>query len=117
MSLWSSPDWMTPSLMKSSQMLWSRSCSSTVLLFIGELLPGAFSDPSLAGGEHDRATLGIHGAHDAMAPRHVRGRTLELDALRREVGVGAVHVLHHEVEHGLLGRAGLAHALHRGHEP
>src|SRR5438067_7535022 len=106
---------MTPSLMKSSQTLWPKSWSATARLFVRISSP-PFSDPALGGGEHDPASFRIDRADDAMAPRHVRGRTLELHTLRGQVGVGAVHVLDHEIERRLLGGTGLAHALHRRHE-
>src|SRR6266446_1864563 len=113
-SFLSSPDWMSPSLMKSSQMLWPRSCSATAGLFIG--ISSRASNAALRGREHDAAAFGIDGDDDAMAPGHVGGRTLELDALRRKIAVRAVHVLDHEVERGLFRRTGLAHPLHRRHE-
>src|SRR5690242_9286954 len=106
---------MTPSLMKSSQALWPKSWSATAVLFMRFSSP-SFSGPALGGGDHDPASFRIDRADDAMAPRHVRGRALELHALGGEIRVGAVHVLDHEIERRLLGGAGLAHALHRRHE-
>src|SRR5262245_2177836 len=115
MRRFSSPDTMSPSLMVSSQALWPRSCSATSdVCFMKRLLCGS----GLLGlREHHGASLGIGGAHDAMTPRHVRGRALEHDALGRERFVRAVDVLHHEVERRLLRGAGLAHVRHRRHEP
>src|SRR6267143_3533556 len=101
MSLLSSPDWRSPSLIVSSQTLWPRSWSATQGVFIGLLRPPGSAFP-LRGGEHHAAAFGIDRAHDPMAPRHVRRRTLELDAPRREGVIRAVHVLHHEIERRLL---------------
>src|SRR5258706_708669 len=114
MSLFSSPDWMRPSLMKSSQMLWPRSWSWAHGFFMSR--SPVVSGARLRGRQHDPTAFRVDRGHDAMAPRHVRGRTLELHALRREVAVGAIHVLDHEVERRLLRRARLTHPLHGRHE-
>src|SRR5439155_11927259 len=112
----SSPDWMSPSLIVSSQTLWPSSWSATQGFFIGGPSLRDSTSP-LRGGEHHPASLGIDRGDDTVPPGHVRRRALELDPLRGKSAVGAVHVLHHEIERRLLRGTGLAHALHRRHEP
>src|SRR6185436_7754535 len=112
MRRFSSPDTMSPSLMVSSQALWPRSCSATSDEDFMERLLRSLGSGLLGLREHHGAPLGIGGAHDAMAPGHVRGWTFEHHALGREGLVRAVHVLHHEVERRLLRGARLAHLRH-----
>src|SRR5262245_14841681 len=111
----SSPDWINPSLMVSSQTLWPSSWRSVMGVWSMGLGFASALALALWRRQHHAPAVRVGRADGAMAPRLVRRRPLEHHAARREIGVGLVHVFHHEVERRLLGRRG-RHALHRRHE-